>query len=435
MDWTDESANVPEPIVDTDHVAPNPAGTAVTQHTFARVAAAFVLVLAIALGGFAVGHYVDSPQGTSSAVPRYPQGQYPDFGGGFGGGFAGGFGNGFGSGASVTPSLSNGTAATAKVAKRVDAGLVDITSTYSSAGSTGEGTGMILTSTGVVLTNNHVIEGATSISVRDVKTGATYRARVLGYDVARDVALLQLIDASGLTTVTTDATSTISAGEKIIGVGNAEGAGGTPSYTAGTVVATNQSITAQDESNPSGAEQLKGLVEVDADVLPGDSGGSLVNSSGQVIAMVTAGSSANGGFGFTQGASGTSQGYAIPIATALRIAEVIESGHSAPNIHVGKSAFLGVEFDSTASTSNAASGSSVSGVTIATAIAGDPAAQAGLVAGDVITSVNGQTVTTGTSLQSIMITLRPGQSVSVGYVNAAGQDKTVTVVLGSGPPQ
>ena len=156
---------------------------------------------------------------------------------------------------------------------------------------------------------------------------------MVGYDLTKDVALLQLSNASGLTTVKTGDSSTLSTGDKIVGIGNAGGTGGTPSFAAGTIKALDQSITAGDESNPAGSEKLTGLVEVNADILPGDSGGPLVTSKGRVIGMDTAGSSANGGFGFEQfGVTATSRGYAIPIKEALDIVTSIENGNSSSNV-------------------------------------------------------------------------------------------------------
>jgi S1-C subfamily serine protease len=397
-----------------------------------RFVAALVLVVALAGGGFVLGHYVVTPprqvapqgrftfpSGGNSSSPNYTINP-PSF-----------------SAPKLTPAQKAANAAAAKVATKVDPGLVDITSTYSSQGSTAMGTGMILTSNGLVLTNNHVIEDASSISARDVATNTTYTATVVGYDLTKDVALLQLTNASGLTTVKTGDSSTLTTGDKIVGIGNAGGTGGTPSFAAGTVKALDQSITAGDESNPAGAEKLSGLVEVNADILPGDSGGPLVNSKGRVIGMDTAGSSANGGFGFEQfGVTATSRGYAIPIKEALDIVKSIKNGNSSTNVHVGATAFLGVEFESATNVNPGEPGQSATpGVTLAGVVSGEPAASAGLVAGDVITSLNGHTITTGTQLQALLLTLRPGNAVKIGYVNTNGVASSATATLASGPAQ
>jgi len=125
--------------------------------------------------------------------------------------------------------------------------------------------------------------------VTDVGNNKTYTASVVGYDRTKDVAVLQLHNASGLTTATLGNSSNASVGEDVVGIGNAGGTGGTPSAVGGTVTALNQSITASDDGDGT-SEQLSGLIETNADIQPGDSGGSLVNTSGDVIGMDTAAS-------------------------------------------------------------------------------------------------------------------------------------------------
>jgi S1-C subfamily serine protease len=181
----------------------------------------------------------------------------------------------------------------------------------------------VLTSSGEILTNNHVIDGATSISVTDIGNGKTYTATVVGYDTTKDIAVLQLRDASGLQTASIGNSSNVSVGETVVGIGNAGGTGGTPSAAGGTVTALDQSITASDESSGS-SEQLTDLIETNADIQAGDSGGSLVDSSGQVIAMDTAAST--GSSDSTGGQSSGYQSYAIPINEAISIANEIEAG-------------------------------------------------------------------------------------------------------------
>src|SRR6202034_1499007 len=152
---------------------------------------------------------------------------------------------------------SKSALSTSQIASRVDPGLVDVKSTLGYQDATALGTGIVLTSSGEVLTNNHVINGATSVSVTDIGNGKTYKATVVGYDESQDIAVLQLSGASGLTTATTGNSSTVSVGNSVVALGNAGGLGGTPSVAAGSVVALNQSITASDESSGS-SEQLSG---------------------------------------------------------------------------------------------------------------------------------------------------------------------------------
>ena len=223
-----------------------------------------------------------------------------------------------------------------------------------------------------------------------------------------------------------------------MGIGNAGGVGGTPSYAAGKVIALDQSITASDQENPAGAERLVGMIEVSADIQPGDSGGPLVNSKGAVIGMDTAGSSTGGSFGFEETGASSTQAYAIPINTALSIVKSIKNGDESSTIHIGTTAFLGVEVrDASSATSGTSGGTSTtaSGVTIAEVIPNTPAANTALVAGDIITSVNGEDVSTTTSLSTILQTLHSGESVQVGYLDQSGAASTLSVTLGSGPAQ
>ena len=234
-----------------------------------------------------------------------------------------------------------------------------------------------------MLTNNHVIEGATSIKAIDIGNGRTYTATVVGYDASHDVAVIQLQDASGLTTASLGDSSTVQSGDSVTALGNAEGKEGTPAVATGTVTALNQSITASDElSNVS--EQLTGLIETNAPIQPGDSGGPLVNSYGQVIGMDTAASSNYQ----LQGQSSTAtQAYAIPINDALSIAKQIEAGTTSADVHIGATAFLGLESGGSSSNSRRvrrSAGSAgrtaragTSGVTIAGTVSGSPAANAG----------------------------------------------------------
>jgi S1-C subfamily serine protease len=423
MDWDNESPVVPTTDEVASPVAPeNTVTVTKTQWRLARALSALVLVLVIGGGGFILGHDIVTPAAIRISAPNYTSPTFPSFG------------NGSGSFQipSVTPPNTKADRAAAKIATKVDAGLVDITTTFASTSQTAEGTGMILTSDGLVLTNNHVVEDAQTLSVRDIATNATYVGKVVGYDLTQDVALIQLKDASGLTTIKTANSDKVASGEKIVGIGNAGGVGGTPSFVPGSVVALNQAITAGDETNPAGSERLSGLIEVNAAIEPGDSGGPLVNDKGKVVGMDTAGSDLNGGFGFDPGNTSGDRGYAIPINTALAIVTSIRDDVATSGVHIGATAFLGVEFDSATAAGNA---NSSSGVTIAGTVAGSAANAAGFVAGDVITSIDGQSVTTGTDLQTILLTKKPGDTIHVDYLNASGVAKTVSVVLGSGPAQ
>jgi S1-C subfamily serine protease len=289
--------------------------------------------------------------------------------------------------------------------------------------------------------------------VTDIGNGKTYKATVLGYDESRDIAVLKLSGASGLTTASTGDSSSLSVGDNVVALGNAGGAGGTPAVAAGSVTALNQSITASDESSGS-SEQLSGLIATNADIQSGDSGGPLVNSRGEVIGIDTAASSSyqfggnggnsgfgggfgNGGFGSqgsgSSGSSGssnadggsTTQGFAIPINSALSIAKQIEAGQGSSTVHIGATAFLGLAI--------ASSQGQYQGVLLAGTQDGTPAAQAGLGQGDLVTGLDGKSVSTGTDIQNILIGHRPGDKVSISWTDAYGQSHTATVTLATGP--
>jgi S1-C subfamily serine protease len=368
----------------------------------------------------------------------------------FGSGSSGGSTSPFGSGSSgSTGNSSTGAGAPSDIsaiAGKVDPGLVDINTNLSYEDEQAAGTGMVLTSTGEILTNNHVIDGATSISVTDVGNGRTYSANVVGYDRTGDVAVIKLVGASGLQTVTA-ASGKASVGQAVVGVGNAGGTGGTPSTAGGSITAVDQSITASDGGSGGNAENLTGLIETNAGIQPGDSGGSLVNTSGQVIGMDTAASQNNG-----YQTSG-SQGYAIPIGTALSLARLIEAGNASSTVHIGASGFLGVEVVSSGSSgagsgdgtggiggglggggTGASGGSSTSGASIQGVVSGSPADKAGLAVGDVITAVNGSSVTSASGLSNVLEGDHPGDSVQLQWTDGSGQSQSATVTLTTGPP-
>jgi S1-C subfamily serine protease len=324
-------------------------------------------------------------------------------------------------------------------------GVVVIDTNLGYQGSEAAGTGMVLGSSGEILTNNHVIDGATSIKVVLPGTGKSYTAKVVGYDVTDDVAVLQANGASNLKTASLGDASTLTAGQPVTAVGNAGGTGSLTS-SSGTVVGLNRSITVSDDQG--GTEHLTRLIQTDAGLQPGDSGGPLETSDGEVIGMDTAASTSgsggydsSGGYGDSGGYGGyaggqestASDGYAIPIDRALAIVDQIETGSSSTSVHVGGTAFLGVELASTQDEgpyADAGSGGLIDGVTPDGA-----AAAAGLTQGDVITAVDGHTITTPAAVSSVLASKNPGDQITVAYTHQTGASQTTTVSLGSGPPQ
>jgi S1-C subfamily serine protease len=411
-----------------------------------------VVVLVAALAGVGLGHTV-WPSSTTASASGTPStgsggssstgsGSFPFGSGSSGSGSSGGGSYGSGSGAPFgSGSSGSGTSTGAgapsdisAIAAKVDPGLVDINTNLSYQDEQAAGTGMVLTPSGEILTNNHVIDGATSISVTDVGNGKTYSAKVVGYDRTGDVAVIKLVGASGLQTVTTSS-GTAAVGQAIVGVGNAGGTGGTPSAAGGSVTALDQSITASDDGGGN-AESLSGLIEVNAGIEPGDSGGSLVDTQGQVLGMDTA-ASADSGYQVS-----ATQAYAIPIQTALSIAQKIDSGQASSTVHIGATGFLGVGVGSSSDTSGgfgdtsgsgSGSGSS-SGAVVSQVLANSAAGQAGVVEGDVITAVNGKSVGSASDLSNLLEPEHPGDTVQLQWTDQSGQTHTAAVTLGNGPP-
>jgi S1-C subfamily serine protease len=315
-------------------------------------------------------------------------------------------------GASGSIARSTETSGASPATSAQSVGIVVIDTVLKYEGAQAAGTGMVLTSSGEILTNNHVVAGATSISVTVISTGKTYTAQVMGTDATSDIAVLQLQGVTGLKTANFDSTSTVAVSDGVTAVGNAGGTGSLAA-AAGMVTAVDQTITAagQSGSNP---ENLNGLIETNADVVSGDSGGPLYDADGEVIGIDTAASRG----------SAAVTGYAIPISTALGIATQIESGVTSAQITIGYPAFLGVAIGQSTSISG---GASISGV-----VTGTPAESAGLVAGDTITTVDGIAITSGAQLSSLLGSHGPGDSVTIGWTDAAGAGNSATVALMEG---
>jgi S1-C subfamily serine protease len=311
----------------------------------------------------------------------------------------------------ASPAGAAGHTASATRKAGPNVGIVDIYTTLGFQNGVAAGTGMILTRSGEVLTNNHVIAGATKFKVVDVTTHRRYSATVMGYSVSRDVAVLQLARASGLRTVHRGGALPLRIGQLVVARGNAQGRGGPPKTARGQIIALHQQIVAQDASGDS--ETLNNVIATNAPVVPGYSGGPLQDAQNRVLGMVTAGSS-----------SGFRRGFAIPLKQAIFLARKIERGKSNTIVHVGPTAFLGVEIQDSAN-----------GAKIAKVLAHQPAEAAGLVAGDVITSLNGAAISSRADVRRTVLSLVPGETVSIGWTDASGTAQTGTITPASGPPQ
>jgi len=320
--------------------------------------------------------------------------------------------------------MSGGSHAQSGVAT---AGILDVNTFAHTLGSQsnqlvplGAGTGMVLTADGEVLTNNHVVDGAWKIEAQ-VPGGQTYTATVVGADPTHDVALLQLQDASGLTTITPGDSTSVSVGDSVQGVGNALGHEGPPSVATGSITGLNRSITAQDGNS---SEKLSGMIQTDANILPGDSGGALVDGDGQVVGMITAGSDQN------SSSTGRTTGFAIPIDTAMTVVDQIHSGGGG-TVLMGERGYLGVGVQpldpAIAQRFGVMSGAMVVGLD-----AGGPAQRSGMTAPAVIRSIDGQPVTSAESLGPLLHSHTPGESATVTWVDASGSH-TQSIQLIAGP--
>jgi len=294
-------------------------------------------------------------------------------------------------------------------------GVVLIDTNLALENASAAGTGIVLTSGGIVVTNNHVIRGATTIKVVVPATHKRYSATVVGYDIVDDVALLQLQGASNLVTAQAGNSAALRVGSPVRAVGNANG-GGALVQTVGRVTGLARSIQIQDDTGS--VTQLKNLIQTSAKLVPGDSGGPLLDASGRVIGIDAAGSLSNE---FT---ARSGPGYAIPINRVLTIVKQIESQRASASVHIGATAFMGLSVQQ-----------SPSGVVIGSVVPSSPADQAGLQQGDVITTLDGTSVSNFTVLRTLLFAKHPGDSVTLGYVDQLGNQSSATIVLTSGPPQ
>jgi S1-C subfamily serine protease len=370
---------------------------------------------------------------------------------------------------------SGGNAASAnlqRIVHKVAPGLVIVNTALQYDGEAGAGTGMVISRDGLVLTNNHVIEAATRITVTVVATGTTYPATVVGYDKTGDIALLRLPGAARLKTVPLGDSAAVKRGDRVVALGNADGQGAiTPAV--GRVTALNRTITAADQSGTASSETLHGMIQTDAQIVSGDSGGSLVNTAGQVIGMNTAGNTV----ALTQDQP---IGLAIPIDTALSVAREIASGRASSAVTIGYPPFLGIFMGSGTSadpqvqaqqqsirngpadslagpdgfngagapdatpscyTDNTGVGAPASiapvssGTLVDGTICGSPAASAGLTAGSVITAVNGQPAGAPPHMSKILSRFHPGDRIAITWVSPTGKHAISGLRVTAGPPQ
>jgi S1-C subfamily serine protease len=294
-------------------------------------------------------------------------------------------------------------------------------------GNEDEGTGMIVTADGEVVTNNHVIElytengNAGSITVTEYGQTKSLPATLIGYDQTKDVALLKINNASGLPTVTFGNSQKAVVGDAVVAIGNALGlAAGTPTVTQGIVSALGRTVQAG--GTGTATESLQNLIQTDAAINPGNSGGPLIDTAGQVIGMNTAvaGSSSDG-------TNSQNIGFAIPIAQVEALLPELAKGGSSGN----GGGYLGVDITTlTPSLRQQYGFTPTQGAVILSVNAGSPAAKAGLEQGDVIVAFNGTPIRSSEDLQKAVQNAKPGQSVTITYY-VGDSRRTATATLGS----
>ncbi len=418
-----------------------------------------VAIVAAAAGAGVTAYF--SGNGTPN-VSANPQANGGAGNGGTGGGFptipTGPGGNSGGNPSSAVPSSTERA-----VINAVRPGLVDISSNLRYQGSQAAATGMVISSDGLVLTNNHVITDTTQLFATVVATGQRFSATWLGYDATDDVAVIKLNNAHNLKTVPLGHSSGIKVGTGVVAMGNADGAGGvTPA--PGTITGLNRTITASD-SGEATSETLHGMLETNAGIVPGDSGGALADTTGHVIGMNTAAATGNFGAG--------NVGFAIPIDKALSIANKIIHGQGSKTIQIGSTGFMGVlvpagqasqasnprqqrerqsqqdenesgfpvEPSSPACLANdltagvpAKTAPVNSGALIIGELCGTPADKVGIIAGDVITAVGAKKVDSPQDLTKVMLTYKPGEDVLVTWVAINGTVHHTKMTLIEAPP-
>ena len=301
-------------------------------------------------------------------------------------------------------------------------GLVDINTTMSYQGAIGNGTGILLNPDGEVLTNNHVIEGATEITAVSLANSRSYPVDVIGFDRDNDIALVRLRGAGGLPTAVLGTSSTVAVGDPIAAIGHSNGSGAPPSYAPGAVTQIGASVRASNEAGGN-TRELYDLIRVAADIRPGDSGGPLVNSAGQVVGVNVAATLTYRKDEVTGG-----EGFAIPIDRALAIANQIRAGAASDSIHIGDTAFIGVAIADPPLFGNGPAGAIVRQV-----LPGTPALAIGLFGGDVITAVDGIPITSASDLSDVMNKRRPGDTVMLTWVDRGGIVRNAPLVLAKGP--
>jgi S1-C subfamily serine protease len=310
-----------------------------------------------------------------------------------------------------------------KLVNKVQPSVVSID--VKGSGEEDQGTGMIITSNGLVVTNNHVIAAAVNggtITVTETGTTKSLKATLVGTNPIDDVALIRINKVKNLPTVTFGNSNALVAGDAVVAIGNALGlAAGTPTVTSGIVSALGRTVTAGTSTS---SETLDNMIQTDAAINPGNSGGPLLDSRGDVIGMNTAVAGT-----LSDGTSAQNIGFAIPVATIESLLKTLKAGESIVN----HGAFIGVEISSMSPELQAEYGFSVSyGAVVMSVISGTGAAKAGVKQGDIIVGINNTAVNSAQDVSSIVSALRPGDQISLKIIRGT-KHLTLKVTLGTEP--
>lgn len=329
--------------------------------------------------------------------------------------------------ASPLPPLDPGQEPYAAVAQRVLPSVVNVTTDIYQASPTGQpeqgegvGTGFIVRENGVVVTNCHVVQGASRITVSTSDAKPTrYDARVIGGDCEHDLAVLKL-DATGLTPLTLGSSADLRLGQQVVAIGYALALEGGPSVTAGIVSSLDRTIRVQDPRCtvcPSGVRTYSEVIQTDAAINHGNSGGPLVDMEGRVVGINSAGSD-----------NAENIGFSISIDSAKT---VIEQAISDP---LQATAYLGVSTRDVTPDLAFQLGLPVEkGAFVLATLKGGPAADAGIQEGDVIVEVDGKAVDAAADLGRVLDALKPGNDVEVRVIRSGGEERAVSVALGTKP--